>query len=201
MRPSPRILPRKQPRGQLARMLWDPGDRCELAVVVLDHATAMWAEWVEYDASAAVLARCALRAFRFFAGAPRWLVFEEPDCRVLGGLGEREIFQAPWPRVARHLCIGLKVQACRRAWVNDLSLRLWACGKEPWDVGGLAEANARLHGFLERDVLRARHRRWPHLTVDEVLRQERPWFLPLPDDLDVLVAGLEAGDVEDVGDG
>jgi hypothetical protein len=195
---SPRIRPRKEVRGRVARVLWEPVGSHELVLVALEYATAAWAEWVEYDAPPAALARSVIRGLRFFSGSPHWLVVEEPDGRILGGTRDREWFTPPWPVVAEQLGVGLKLKSCRSAWVDDLALALWAW--MPTSSRSVAEANTLLQSFLEREWLRQRHGRWPRMMVSEALAEERRWLLPLPDDLHILEAILEREAAQDLHD-
>lgn len=193
-----RMAPARNPRGQAAHIAWEAVGDYELVVVVLPYATAAWAEWVNYDASPATLARVVLRAARFFSGSPHWLVFEEPDCRVVGCDGRVEGFSAPWPVLAHHLWTGLKVRTRPTVLARNLINTLWGHVSAPGIGVDLDKANERLVSYLASEVHQEQHPRWRPLTVAAVLAQERRWLQPLPDDLEVLDSLLIAAEADDV---
>ena len=143
------------------------------------YSRALWAQWVELDASSAAFSSALIHAARHFGGSPRLWVFEDPDCRVLQWDGHREYFADELEVSARHLRSRLGVWHGRyRGPADKMLLYLYGAARCP-RRDGLPQGNASLRVVLEA-TMRLPHPRLPGRSIGDALREERSYLSPLP---------------------
>lgn len=161
------------------RRLW-------LFVLELRYSRALWGELV-FDLSADGLCRSLVRAAVFFGGMPRQWLFDNPKTVVL----ERHGASARFHPALMELCGQMHVQprlcgvarpqhkgGVERA-IRYLRDRFLA-GRQ---IHGIEQGNGELLTFLSQIAYQRPHPRQPERTVAQVLAQERPHLLPVPEPL------------------
>ncbi|WP_437592326.1 IS21 family transposase [Sorangium sp. So ce1000] len=155
-------------------------------VMVLSYSRAIWGELV-LDLSASSLRRSLVRACRYFGGATRQWLFDNPKTVVLERHGDAVRFHpdllavAGQLRVAPRLCAVRKPQhkgKVERA-IRFLRDRFFAART----MRDLDRGNAELLVFLDEIANVRSHPRWPERRIDQVLAEERTRLLALPDPL------------------
>ena len=163
------------------RQLW-------LFVMVLAHSRAIWGEFV-LDLSVHSLCRSLVRASTAFGGVPRQWLFDNPKTVVLERVGTAVRFHPTLlalcaaMRVEPRLCAVARPEhkgKVERA-IRYLRDRFLA-GRS---IASVDEGNRALARFIA-DIGHARpHPRLAPRTVDQVLADERPRLLSLPDPMPV----------------
>jgi len=163
-----------------------PGGRRALWVflLVLSYSRAMWGEFV-LDLSVYSLRRSLLRAARYFGGSSRQWLFDNPKTVVLERHGDAVRFHpllldlAGAMHVQPRLCAVRKPQQKGRVEraVRFLRERFLAART----IHGVEQGNAQLLDFIERIAHPRPHPRWPDRTVADLLNDERPRLLALPE--------------------
>lgn len=161
------------------RRLW-------LFVLELRYSRALWGELV-FDLSADGLCRSLVRAAVFFGGMPRQWLFDNPKTVVL----ERHGASARFHPALMELCGQMHVQprlcgvarpqhkgGVERA-IRYLRDRFLA-GRQ---IHGIEQGNGELLTFLSQIAYQRPHPRQPQRTVAQVLAEERPHLLPVPEPL------------------
>lgn len=155
-------------------------------VMVLSYSRAIWGELV-LDLSASSLRRSLVRACRYFGGATRQWLFDNPKTVVLERHGDAVRFHpdllalAGQLRVAPRLCAVRKPQQkgkVERA-IRFLRDRFFAARA----IRDIERGNAELCVFLDEIANVRPHPRWPERRVYDVLLGEKTRLLALPDPL------------------
>jgi transposase len=165
-----------------------PGGRRPLWVFVflLAYSRARFAELV-LDMTVESLRRSLLRAAEYFGGVTRQWLFDNPKTVVLGRRGDAVRFHpelldlAGTLRVQPRLCRVRKPTdkgGVERA-VRDLKEGFFA-GRTIQTVEG---GNRELERYLRQVVLKRSHPRVADRTVEDVLSEEKPHLLSLPENL------------------
>lgn len=155
-------------------------------VMVLSYSRAIWGELV-IDLTAASLRRSLLRACRFFGGATRQWLFDNPKIVVLERHGDAVRFHPELLALAAELCVAPRLCGVRKPQqkgkveraIRFLRDRFFAART----IRDVERGNAELRTFLDQIANVRPHPRWPSRRVDEVLREERTRLLALPDPL------------------
>jgi transposase len=153
-------------------------------VMVLSYSRAMWAELV-LDLSAISLRRSLVRACRYFRGATRQWLFDNPKIVVLERHGDAVRFHPELLALAGQLCVAPRLCAVRKPQqkgrversIRFLRDRFFAART----IRDFERANAELLVFLDEIANVRPHPRWPDRRVDEVLAEERTRLLALPE--------------------
>lgn len=161
------------------RALW-------LFVLVLSYSRALWGEFV-LDLSVHSLCRSLVRASQFFGGSPRQWLFDNPKTVVLERRGDAVRFH---PRLLE-LCASLRVQPrlCAVARPQhkgkvERSIRYLRDRFLPGrTISSVAAGNAQLLAFCDQIAQQRPHPTRSPLTVAQVLAQEQPRLLSLPNPL------------------
>lgn len=161
------------------RVLW-------LFVMVLSYSRALWAEFV-YDLTVHSLCRSLVRAVQYFGGCPRQLLFDNPKTIVLDRYGDLVRFNPTLLELCSQLCVQPRV--CEVGKPNqkggvERAIRYmrdrFLAGRR---IQSIDQGNREVGEFLAHLADKRPHPRDPTRTVEEVLQQERPRLLPLPDPL------------------
>lgn len=180
----------------VAHVGFAPVGEVGLLAVVLRYSRAVWAQWLDYDASSADFGEALILATRHFGGVPRRWVFEEADCRVLSWDGRRARFAFPLEVVAQQTASSLSLwhnrycgpatRACERL--------IWETPCPRWRER-LRAGNAVLRQLLRETLPHWSHPQQPSHSVADVFAEERAELLPLPESWAVL-DGLSRGGEE-----
>jgi transposase len=165
--------------GGTTRQLW-------AFVMVLSYSRAMWAELV-LDVSAVSLRRSLVRACRYFRGATRQWLFDNPKIVVLERHGDAVRFHPELLALCGQLCVAPRLCAVRKPQqkgrveraIRFLRDRFFAART----LRDFERGNADLLVFLDEIANVRPHPRWPERRVDDVLTEERARLLALPDPL------------------
>jgi transposase len=157
-------------------------------VMVLSYSRAMWAELV-IDISATSLRRSLVRACRYFGGATRQWLFDNPKIVVLERHGDAVRYHPDLLALAGQLCVAPRLCGVRKPQqkgkveraIRYLRDRFFAART----IRDVESGNAELLRFLEEIANVRPHPRWPERRVDEVLAEERARLLALPEPLPV----------------
>ena len=152
-----------------------------LVAVVMRYSRALWAEWIDFNASTAVFGRVLIHAASCFGGAPRRWIFEEPDCRVLHWDGRREHIADLLQAVARHMGSSLGIWHDRYRGPATAACEHLVCAEACPTRLELPAGNAALRLLLDDTVPHMPHPRQPARTIAEMFAEERGHLLPLPD--------------------
>ena len=155
-------------------------------VMVLAYSRALWAELV-LDLTAISLRRSLVRASEYFQGTTRQWLFDNPKIVVLERHGDAVRFHAELLALAGQLCVAPRLCGVRKPQEKgkvERAIRFlrdrFLAGRTIRDVD---RGNTDLRRFLD-DIANVRpHPRWPDRRVDEVLADERPHLLSLPNPL------------------
>ena len=155
-------------------------------VLVMSYSRAMWAELV-VDLSAAALCRSLVRAAAYFGGVPRQWLFDNPKTVVIERHGDAVRFHPALLSLSAHLrvqprlCGVAKPQEKGRVerTVRYLRDRFFA-GRTVVDID---QGNKDLLRFFDEIAHQRPHPRLQGRTVAEVLAEEQPRLLALPDPL------------------
>ena len=198
LRPAPRreVYLRTEPLvGEQAQVDWAYVGKLPVAggeralwifVMVLSHSRALWAEFV-FDLSVHSLCRSLVRAAKAFGGITRQWLFDNPKTVVLERRGDAVRYHP----VLLDLCGRLRVQprlcAVRRPEHKGKVERAIRYLRDRFLAGrtitGIAEGNAQLERFFADIALARPHPVLAPRTVGDVLADERPRLLTLPDPL------------------
>jgi hypothetical protein len=165
-----------------------------LVAVVMRYSRALWAEWVDFNASTAVFGCVLIHATSYFGGAPRRWVFEEPDCRVLHWDGHREHFADLLQAVAGHMGSSLGIWHDRYRGPATAACENLACVAQRPKRLDLPAANAALCELLNDTAPHLPHPRQPCRTIAELFAEERGNLLPLPGSWGALDFWFEGGE-------
>lgn len=155
-------------------------------VIVLGYSRALWAELV-LDLSADSLSRSLIRAARYFGGVTRQWLFDNAKTVVLERHGDAARFHPTLLSLCAHLRVQPRLCGVRqpehkgkveRA-IRYLRERFFA-GRRITDV---EQGNRELSTFLVDIANRRPHPRQNERTVADMLNEERPRLLALPDPL------------------
>ena len=155
-------------------------------VMVLSYSRAIWGELV-IDLSAASLRRSLLRACRYFGGATRQWLFDNPKIVVLERHGDAVRFHPELLALASQLCVAPRLCGVRKPQhkgkveraIRYLRDRFFAART----IRDVERGNAELLTFLDQIANVRPHPRWPDRRVDAVLAEEKARLLALPDPL------------------
>lgn len=169
----------KRPFPGGERQLW-------LFVMVLAHSRALWAEFV-LDLSVHSLCRSLVRASTAFGGVPRQWLFDNPKTVVLERVGTAIRFHPTLLALSAAMRVEPRLCAVARPEHKGKVERAIRYLRDRFLAGrtitGVADGNRALARFLA-DIGHARpHPRLAPRTVADVLVDERPRLLPLPDPL------------------
>jgi transposase len=171
------VGPVQVPGGQ--RALW-------VFVMVLAYSRAMWAELV-FDLSIHSLLRSLVRACSYLGGCPRQFLFDNPKIVVLERHHDAARFHPLLVQLSGALRVQLRlcdVRAPQQKGKVERAVRYlrdrFLAGRQ---IGDIATGNAQLLQFLEQIAGPRPHPVQPGQCVQEVLAQERPHLLSLPDPL------------------
>jgi transposase len=167
----------KLPIAGSERALW-------LFVMVLSHSRALWGEFV-LDLSVHSLCRSLVRAACAFGGLTRQWLFDNPKTVVLERRGDAVRFHP----VLLSLCGALRVQprlcAVARPQHKGRVERAIRYLRDRFLAGrtitGVAEGNRALHRFIAEIAHARPHPVLAPRTVADVLADEKPRLLPLPE--------------------
>lgn len=151
-----------------------------LVAVVLRYSHALWAQWVDFNASTTALSWALIHAAYHFGGSPRRWIFEEPDCRVLQWDGHRQYFADPLEATAHHLSSQLCVWRGRYRGPASRAL-MYLCGAARCPRRSeLSFGNVALRVLLD-EAASSPHPRQPERSIAEVfLLEECEHLLSLP---------------------
>jgi transposase len=165
-----------------------PGGKRPLWVFVflLAYSRAMWAELV-LDLGVESLRRSLVRASEYFGGSPRQWLFDNAKCVVIERAGDVIRFHPTIVDLAARLHVQPALCAPRRPTDKGKVERAIRYLKERFFAArsfhSVAHGNAQLLQFFETTALERPHPRWPDRRVADVLDEERPRLLTLPDPL------------------
>jgi transposase len=155
-------------------------------VMVLSYSRAIWGELV-LDLSAISLRRSLVRACRYFGGATRQWLFDNPKTVVLERHGDAVRFHPELLAVAGQLCVAPRLCAVRKPQQKGKVERAIRFLRERFlaarTLRDVARGNAELLVFLDEIANVRPHPRWPDRRVRDVLAEERARLLALPDPL------------------
>ena len=164
-----------------------------LLTVVLRYSRATWARWMHFNAPTSTFGRALIEAAWFFGGAPRRWVVEEPDCRVLHWDGRSEHFADFLQAVAQHMGSSLSLWHGRyRGPATAAGERLIGLMPRLW-LAGLPDGETVLAHALD-EISKRPHSRGPHLSIAQMLAEERSYLLSLPASWSALDVWLDAGE-------
>lgn len=155
------------------------------AAIVLRHSRAVWAEPIR-SVTGRALALVMVHAMRYFGGAPRRFRFEGPHAPLATWHVDHWVFAPELAELARVCAVELDVYAIGAQGRGVCESALHALGKHGLHRLTLEQLRA-LHA---RNARRRRHLFQPSRTVAQVLADERPLLLPVPDGLWALEAAL-----------
>ena len=153
-------------------------------VIVLSYSRALWGELV-FDTTVHSLCRSLIRASAFFGGVTRQWLFDNPKTVVQERVGDAVRFHPTLLGLCAHFRVQPRLCGVRqpehkgkveRA-IRYLRDRFFA-GRHITDP---AHGNRELLQFLDEIALRRPHPRDPSRTVGNLLAEERPRLLALPD--------------------
>jgi len=161
------------------RQLW-------VFVMVLAYSRAIWAELV-IDLSAISLRRSLVRACRYFGGATRQWLFDNPKIVVLERHGDAVRFHPELLALSGQLCVAPRLCGVRKPQhkgkveraIRYLRDRFFAART----IRDLDRGNADLLAFFAEIANVRPHPRWPKRRVGEVRVEEQSHLLALPDPL------------------
>jgi transposase len=197
-RPAPRnevflrveTLPGEQAQVDWAHVgtLAVPGGRRPLwaFVMVLGYSRAMWAELV-VDMGAQSLRRSLVRASAAFGGSPRQWLFDNTKTVVVERIGDAIRFHPVLLDLAARLHVQPVLCRPRRPQEKGKVERTIRYLKDRFfparSFHSIAHGNAQLAEFFATIAHERPHPRWPDRRVIDVLEEERPRLLALPDPL------------------
>ncbi len=157
--------------------------------MVLAHSRAMWAELV-IDLDAWSLRRSLVRAAVAFGGVTRQWLFDNPKIVVVARDGDLVRFHDDLIDLAARFHVQPRVCAPRKPnhkgkverAIRFLRERFFAART----IHSIEHGNVQMVGFLESIANRRPHPIWPDRTVGELLEEERPRLLSLPEVLPTL---------------
>jgi len=181
--------------GEQAQVDWahvgsitvDGGKRALWAfVMVLAHSRAMWAELV-LDMGVDSLRRSLVRASAFFGGSPRQWLFDNAKTIVIERVGDAIRFHPALLDLAARMHVQPLLCGPRKPHEKGKVERSIRYLKERFFAArsfhSLAHGNMQLLHFFESIAHARPHPRWPDRSVVDVLDEERPRLLALPDPL------------------
>lgn len=155
-------------------------------VMVLSYSRAIWGELV-LDLSAISLRRSLVRACRYFGGATRQWLFDNPKTVVLERHGDAVRFHPELLAVAAKLCVAPRLCAVRKPQQKGKVERAIRFLRERFlaarTIRDVERGNAELLVFLDQIANVRPHPRWPERRVHDVLAEEKARLLALPDPL------------------
>jgi len=161
------------------RALW-------LFVMVLAYSRAMWAEFV-FDLSVHSLCRSLVRAARAFGGVTRQWLFDNPKTVVLERRGDAIRYHPILLDMCGRLRVEPRLCAVRRPEHKGKVERAIRYLRDRFLAGrtitGIAEGNAQLRRFFDEIAHTRPHPVLAPRTVGDLLADERPRLLALPDPL------------------
>jgi transposase len=181
--------------GEQAQVDWahvgsitvDGGKRTLWAfVMVLAYSRAMWAELV-LDMGIDSLRRSLVRASAFFGGSPRQWLFDNAKTIVLERAGDAIRYHPTLLDLAARMHVQPLLCGPRKPHEKGKVERSIRYLKERFFAArsfhSVAHGNAQLLQFFEKIAHDRPHPRWPERRVVDVLDEERPRLLALPDPL------------------
>jgi transposase len=161
------------------RALW-------LFVMVLSHSRALWGEFV-IDLTVHSLTRSLLRAARAFGGVTRQWLFDNPKIIVLQRRGETVRFHPVLLELSGALHVQTRLCAVRRPQHKGKVERAIRYLRDRFlaarSIVSVEQGNAALGSFISQIAHARLHPTLAPRTVGDVLQQEQPRLLPLPDPL------------------
>ena len=155
-------------------------------VMVLAYSRAMWAELV-VDLDVHSLRRSLVRAATYFHGSPRQWLFDNAKTVVVERRGDAVRFHDDLLDLAARLHVQPRLCAPRRPQEKGKVERSIRYLKERFFAArsfhSVAHGNAQLLTFLDEIANVRPHPRFPDRTVRDLLDEERPRLLALPDPL------------------
>lgn len=147
---------------------------------------AIWGELV-LDLSATSLRRSLVRACRYFGGATRQWLFDNPKIVVLERHGDAVRFHPELLALAGQMCVAPKLCAVRKPQQKGKVERAIRFLRDRFFAGrtirDIDRGNAELLTFLDEIANVRPHPRWPERRVIDVLTEEKTRLLALPDPL------------------
>ena len=150
-----------------------------LVAVVLRYSHALWAQWVDFNASTAVFSWALIHTAYHFGGSPRRWIFEEPDCRVLQWDGHRQYFADLLEATARHLSSQLGIWSGRYRGPASSALTYLSGAAHCPRRSELFQGNVALRELL-RGTMCLPHPHQPGRSIAAVFQEERDHLSPLP---------------------
>jgi transposase len=155
-------------------------------VMILSHSRALWAELV-FEQTVPSLCRSLIRASSYFGGCPRQWLFDSPRTIVVERFGATVRFQPPLLDLASRFCVQPRVCAVRRPQQKGRVERAVRYLRDRFFAGralvSIEQGNAELLRFLEEIALPRPHPTLIGRSVADVLAEERPKLLSLPNPL------------------
>ncbi len=155
-------------------------------VMVLAYSRAMWAELV-VDMGVESLRRSLVRASAFFGGSPRQWLFDNTKTVVIERSGDAIRFHPDLLDLAARLHVQPALCRPRRPQEKGKVERAIRYLKDRFFAArsfhSIAHGNAQLAEFFKSVAHERPHPRWPDRRVIDVLDEERPRLLSLPDPL------------------
>lgn len=155
-------------------------------VMVLSYSRAIWAELV-IDLSATSLRRSLVRACRYFGGATRQWLFDNPKIVVLERHGDAVRYHPELLALAGQMCVAPKLCGVRKPQQKGKVERAIRYLRDRFFAGrtirDIDRGNAELLTFLDEIANVRPHPRWPERRVIDVLAEEKTRLLALPDPL------------------
>lgn len=155
-------------------------------VFLLAYSRAIWAELV-LDLGVESLRRSLVRASTYFGGSPRQWLFDNAKCVVVERAGDAIRFHPTVIDLAARLHVQPALCRPRRPTDKGKVERAIRYLKDRFFAArsfhSIAQGNAQLLEFFETVALERPHPRWPDRRVADVLEEERPRLLALPDPL------------------
>lgn len=159
------------------RSLW-------LFLIVLSYSRAMWGEFV-IDLTSPSLCRSLARAAQFFGGTTREWLFDNPKIIVLEKYGDVVQFHPMLLETAGHYHVQPRLCAVRKANQKGRVERAIRYVRERFLAGrpihSLEQGNRELLSFIDDIAHRRPHPTIADKSVFEVLSEEQPRLLPLPE--------------------
>jgi transposase len=171
--------------GYISKIRVTGGERALwVFVLVLAYSRALWAELV-FDLSAYSLRRSLIRAASFFGGVTRQWLFDNPKTVVLERNGDAIRYHPILLDLTATLYVEPRLCAVRKPnqkggverAIRFLKERFFAART----IRSIEQGNAQLLDFIARVAMTRPHPTIPERTVAEVLDEERPRLLTLPD--------------------
>lgn len=155
-------------------------------VLVLAHSRAIWAELV-LDLDIDSLRRSLVRSAVAFGGSPRQWLFDNPKVVVLERHGDAVRFHPELLGLAAQMLVEPRLCGVRKPHEKGKVERAIRYLKERFfaarSIHSIEHGNAHLHRFLAETANTRPHPVWPERTVMDVLAEEHPRLLALPDPL------------------